>query len=74
MAKQTQAQLKAKERYNKEKTITLCLRLNKGTDKDIIDYLDNVHHEGETKQGLIKRLIREEIAANLSYYKKYLDN
>ena len=74
MAKQTQAQLKAKERYNKEKTITLCLRLNKGTDKDIIDYLDNVHYEGETKQGLIKRLIREELAANLSYYKKYYNN
>ena len=54
MAKQTKAQLKAKEKYNKANTITLCLRLNKNTDKDIIDILDKVG----SKSGYIKELIR----------------
>lgn len=54
MAKQTKAQLKAKEKYNKANTITLCLRLNKKTDKDIIDILDKVG----SKSGYIKELIR----------------
>lgn len=56
MAKQTQAQLRAKERYNKANTITLCLRLNKNTDKDIIDILDKVG----SKSGYIKELIRQD--------------
>ena len=42
MTKQTQAQLKAKEKYNKANTITYCLRLNKNTDKDIIELLNSV--------------------------------
>lgn len=57
MAKQTKAQLAAKERYNKANTITLCLRLNKNTDKDIIDILDKVG----SKSGYIKELIRLDI-------------
>lgn len=56
MAKQTQAQLAAKERYNKANTITLCLRLNKKTDKDIIDILESQ----ESKTGYIKELIRQD--------------
>lgn len=54
MAKQTQAQLRAKEKYNKEKTITLCIRLNKTKDQDIIDILNSK----KSKQGFIKYLIR----------------
>lgn len=54
MTKQTPAQLKAKEKYNKANTITLCLRLNKKTDKDIIELLDTV----DSKSGYIKELIR----------------
>lgn len=56
MAKQTKAQLKAKEKYNKTNTITICLRLNKKTDKDIIDILDKVG----SKSGYIKDLIRQD--------------
>lgn len=52
--KTSKAQLKAVERYNKEKTLTICIRLNKETDKDIIEILGSVNN----KQGYIKDLIR----------------
>lgn len=51
---QTKAELKAKNKYNKAKTRTYCLRLNLKTDKDIIEILDSV----TSKQGFIKALIR----------------
>lgn len=54
MAKQTEAQLRAKAKYNKTNTVGYCLRLNKNTDKDIIDILDKVG----SKSGYIKELIR----------------
>ena len=57
MVKQSQAQLKAKEKYNKTKTVTYCLRLNKNTDKDIIEVLNSVG----SKTGYIKELIRLDI-------------
>lgn len=62
MVKQTPAQLKAKKKYNKEKTKTYLLRLNKTTDKDIIDTLDNVG----SKSKYIKDLIRLDIINNNS--------
>lgn len=52
--KTSKAQLKAVERYNKEKTTTICIRLNKETDKDIIEILESVNN----KNGYIKDLIR----------------
>lgn len=54
----TAAQREAVKKYDKENTVHLHLKLNKGTDKDILDLLDQV----ESKQGYIKRLIREDIA------------
>lgn len=62
MAKQTQAQLRAKEKYNKEKTKTYLLRLNINTDKDIIEILDSVG----SKSGYIKELIRLDNLSNNS--------
>lgn len=50
----SKAQIKASNKYNKENTLTVCLRLNKETDKDIIEILDKV----DSKQGYIKELIR----------------
>lgn len=50
----SKAQIKASSKYNKEKTLTVCLRLNKETDKDIIEILESVN----SKQGYIKDLIR----------------
>lgn len=48
------------ERYDKENTVRVQLKLVKSTDKDIIDYLESTGN----KQGTIKRLIREEMARN----------
>lgn len=50
----SKAQIKASNKYNKDKTLTICLRLNKETDKDIIEILERVN----SKQGYIKELIR----------------
>lgn len=53
----SKAQIKASNKYNKDKTLTICLRLNKETDKDIIEILESVY----SKQGYIKDLIRSDI-------------
>jgi hypothetical protein len=54
MAKQSKAQLKAIDKYNKAKTKTYLIRLNKETDKDVIEILESQ----KSKQGYIKELIR----------------
>lgn len=46
------------ERYDKENTVRVTLKLVKNTDADIIEYLE----KSGNKQGTIKRLIREEMA------------
>ena len=56
----TKAQIRAVTKYNKNKTVAFCLRLNKETDKDIIEVLENVG----SKQGYIKELIRMDILNN----------
>lgn len=48
------------ERYDKENTKGLYLKLCLNTDKDILDRLDEMKGS-EGKQGYIKRLIREDI-------------
>lgn len=53
----SEAQIRASKRYNKENTMMLSIRFNLKFDADIIEYLDNA----ESKTGLIKKLIREEI-------------
>ena len=50
------------DRYNKAKTITVLLRLNKSTDADIIERLE----QAENKTGYIKSLIRADIARSSS--------
>lgn len=70
----SKAQIKASNKYNKDKTLTVCLRLNKETDKDIIDYLERLYYGGESKQGKIKELVRKQIEEDLKDYKRYLDD
>ena len=43
--------------YNKVNTVQVPIRLNKNTDQDILKKLESV----ESKQGYIKRLIREDM-------------
>ena len=50
----------AKERYDAKTAARISLKLNKGTDSDILKRLDEV----PSKQGYIKNLIRAVIAKN----------
>lgn len=54
----SKAQIRASNKYNRDNTVTYCLRLNIKTDKDIIERLA----EESNKQGYIKNLIRSDIA------------
>lgn len=48
-------------RYDEKNTTQVHLKLNLNTDKDILVMLDWVSKNGESKQGYIKRLIREDM-------------
>ena len=63
MAKQTPAQLRAQKKYQAANTLQLNLRLNKNTDSDIIERLNNVSSK-RSKLGYIKDLIRKDISLN----------
>lgn len=52
------ANIRANNKYNKKNTVLVSIRLNKKTDADILKRLEVVE---ESKQGYIKRLIREDI-------------
>lgn len=54
---QTEAQRKAKEKYDARTAVQVHLKLNMITDKDILEKLDSV----ENKQGYIKNLIRNDL-------------
>lgn len=45
------------KKYDSNNTVKVSLKLNIGTDADIIDYLNTL----DNKQGTIKKLIRQEI-------------
>ncbi len=53
----TKAQIKASNKYDKENTKQIALRLNKKTDADIIEHLE----KQSSKQGYIKELIRKDM-------------
>lgn len=54
----TEAQIKAQVKYDAENTRQIHLKLNRRTDGDVLDKLDNVAN----KQGYIKKLIRADLA------------
>ena len=54
----TESQKKAQAKYDKANTRQIHLKLNRRTDADVIQALDNV----ESKQGYIKLLIRADIS------------
>ena len=54
----TDAQKRAVAKYDAKATKKILLKLNKTTDADILQRLDEV----ENKQGYIKALIRDDIA------------
>ena len=58
----TEAQKKARNKYNYSKTINKSVQLNIEIDKDIIEYI-----EGKMFNTLVKKLIREDIKKNLEH-------
>lgn len=52
------SQIKASNKYDKENTKSVLLKLNLKTDKDIIEHLENVE---PSKMGYIKNLIRKDM-------------
>ena len=58
----TEAQKRAIKKYDKENTVQYHLKLNKNTDRDIIDFLNTLPPGSGGKQGFIKQLIRDYIA------------
>lgn len=54
----TEAQIKAQKKYDAENTRQVHLKLNRRTDSDVLEKLDNV----PSKQGYIKDLIRADLA------------
>lgn len=55
--KQTEAQRRAKKKYDAATAVQVMLKLNRKTDADILAKLEEVGN----KQGYIKKLIREDI-------------
>lgn len=53
----TESQKRAVAKYDAKNTRKIVLKLNTGTDADILKRLDTV----DNRQGYIKRLIREDI-------------
>lgn len=53
----TPAQKRAKEKYDRNNTVQIKLKLNLKTDKDILEALER----SGNKQGYIKKLIREDL-------------
>lgn len=47
--------------WEKENKVFIGLNLMRSTDEDILDFLEKKRKQGESKQGLIKRCIREMI-------------
>ena len=56
----TQAQIDASNKFNKENTQCVLLRLNFSTDRDVIQKLESV----PSKMGYIKKLIRKDMKEN----------
>ena len=55
--KTSEARRRATRKYNDAKTVGVSLRLNRGSDADIIEHLETI----QNKQGYIKSLIRQDI-------------
>ncbi len=57
----TEAQKRARNKYNKEAYKRITFSLSKKYDEDIIEYLERA----ENKQGVIKEALREKIKAEI---------
>lgn len=54
----SKAQIRASNKYNKHNTKQLCIRLNKTTDKDIIDALNRKRDANHSTLSICKSALR----------------
>lgn len=50
--------MKRQNKYNKKNTMQICLRLNKKTDADIIEYIELLKKNNISVNGTIRKIIR----------------
>lgn len=53
--------MKRQNKYNKKSTVQICLRLNKKTDADIIEYIELLKKNNISVNGTIKNMFRYRI-------------
>jgi hypothetical protein len=58
--------MKRQNKYNKKSTVQICLRLNKKTDPDIIEYIELLKKNNISVNGMIKMSIRNSIKTTAS--------
>lgn len=58
--------MKRQNKYNKKSTMQICLRLNKKTDADIIEYIELLKKNNISVNGLIRLSIRNSIKTTAS--------
>ena len=61
---ETEAQKRAREKYEAKTKVQVLLKLNRNTDSDILEKLEKV----DSKQGYIKSLIRADIKQVSAYF------
>ena len=58
--------MKRQNKYNKKSTVQICLRLNKKTDADIIEYIELLKKNNISINGTIRKTIRNMLKATAS--------
>lgn len=58
--------MKRQNKYNKKNTMQICLRLNKKTDADIIEYIELLKKNDISINGTIRKIIRNMLKATAS--------
>ena len=58
--------MKRQNKYNKKNTVQICLRLNKKTDADIIEYIELLKKNNISVNGTIRKIIRNMLKATAS--------
>lgn len=58
--------MKRQNKYNKKNTMQICLRLNKKTDADIIEYIELLKKNNISVNGTIRKIFRNTLKATAS--------
>lgn len=58
--------MKRQNKYNKKNTVQICLRLNKKTDADIIEYIELLKKNSASVNGMIKISIKNTLKTSAS--------